>query len=191
MSCWDLFWLLVRVLQCATVCCSVLHRGTGCCSVNNLWFWLVDMPVFVIWFCLSICDLFGLFSFSCVCIYTWINVYEYMYAFCAVHVCIYVYMYICIYVYMYIRIHPAMCIYVYMYICMHQVMCIYFDVCIGACKNHVFVPMGWLQLVGSIKLQVFCAEYCLFYRALLQMRPIILSILLTEATPYLYQWRCV
>jgi len=32
--------------------------------------------------------------------------------------------------------------------------------------------MGWLRLVGSIKLQVSFAEYCLFYRALLQKRPI-------------------
>jgi len=44
--------------------------------------------------------------------------------------------------------------------------------------------MGWLQLVGSIKLQVSFAEYSLFYRALLQKRPIIFSILLTQATPY-------
>jgi len=44
--------------------------------------------------------------------------------------------------------------------------------------------MGWLWLVGSIKLQVSLAEYSLFYRSLLQKRPIILSILLTEATPY-------
>jgi len=44
--------------------------------------------------------------------------------------------------------------------------------------------MGWLRLVGSIKLQVAFAEYSLFYRALLQTRPIILSILLTEATSY-------
>jgi len=33
--------------------------------------------------------------------------------------------------------------------------------------------MGWLRLVGSIKLLVSVAEYCLFYRALLQKRPII------------------
>jgi len=46
--------------------------------------------------------------------------------------------------------------------------------------------MGRLQLVGSIKLQVSFAEYRLFYRALLQKRPIILSILRTVATPYLY-----
>ena len=27
--------------------------------------------------------------------------------------------------------------------------------------------MGWLRSVGSINLEVFFAEYCLFYRALL------------------------
>ena len=43
--------------------------------------------------------------------------------------------------------------------------------------------MGWLRSVGSIKLWVSFAEYRLFYRALLQKRPIILSILLTKATP--------
>ena len=46
-------------------------------------------------------------------------------------------------------------------------------------------PMGWLRSVESIKLWVSFAEYRLFYRALLQKRPIILSILLTVATPYL------
>ena len=47
--------------------------------------------------------------------------------------------------------------------------------------------MGWLRSVGSIKLNGCAAkfaEYHLFNRALLQKRPIILSILLTEATPY-------
>ena len=44
--------------------------------------------------------------------------------------------------------------------------------------------MGWLQCAGSIKLYVSFAEYCLFCRALLQKRRIILSILLTQATPY-------
>jgi len=33
--------------------------------------------------------------------------------------------------------------------------------------------MGWLRSVGSIKLQVSFAEHRLFYRALLQKRPII------------------
>ena len=48
--------------------------------------------------------------------------------------------------------------------------------------------MGWLRSVGSIKLQVSFAEYRLFYKPLLQKRPVILSILLTKATPYV---RCL
>jgi len=44
--------------------------------------------------------------------------------------------------------------------------------------------IGWLQVVGSFKLHVSFAEYRLFYRALLQKRPIILRSLLIVATPY-------
>ena len=43
--------------------------------------------------------------------------------------------------------------------------------------------MGWLRSARSIKLYVLFAKYSLFYMALLQKRPIIISILLTEATP--------
>ena len=39
--------------------------------------------------------------------------------------------------------------------------------------THPELPMGWLRSVGSIKSQVSFAEYRLFCRALLQMRPII------------------
>ena len=45
--------------------------------------------------------------------------------------------------------------------------------------------MGWLRLVGSLKLQVSFAEYYLFYEALLQKRLMILRSLLIVATPYL------
>jgi len=45
--------------------------------------------------------------------------------------------------------------------------------------------MGWLRLVGSMKLYVSFAEYSFFYNALVHKRPVILSIILTEATP---QW---
>ena len=45
--------------------------------------------------------------------------------------------------------------------------------------------MGWLRSVGSIKWKVSFAEYSLIYSALLQNRPVILSILLTKAPPYL------
>jgi len=47
--------------------------------------------------------------------------------------------------------------------------------------------MGGLRLVGSFKLQVAFAEYSLFYRALLQNRPVILRSLLIVATPYTYR----
>jgi len=50
--------------------------------------------------------------------------------------------------------------------------------------SHVTL-MGWLRLVGSLKLQVSFAEYSLFYRARLQKRPVILRSLLVVATPYL------
>ena len=46
--------------------------------------------------------------------------------------------------------------------------------------------MRWLRLVGSFKLYVSFAEYSLFYRALLQKRPIIVRSLLIVATPYGY-----
>jgi len=44
--------------------------------------------------------------------------------------------------------------------------------------------MGWLQLVGSIKLKVSFPKENYKRDYILQKRPIILSILLTEATPY-------
>ena len=50
--------------------------------------------------------------------------------------------------------------------------------------------MGWLRSVASIKLHVSFAEYRLLYRSLLQKRPIILSILLTKATPQCHT-RCI
>ena len=57
---------------------------------------------------------------------------------------------------------------------------VYQDTCIT-----IYAHMGWLRLVGSLKLYVSFAEYRLFYRALLRKRPIILRSLLTVATtPY-------
>ena len=49
--------------------------------------------------------------------------------------------------------------------------------------NHVSA-MGWLRLVGCLKIQVSLQNTGLFCRALLQKRPIFLSILLIVATPY-------
>jgi len=44
--------------------------------------------------------------------------------------------------------------------------------------------IGWLRLIGSLKLGFSFAEYHLFSRALLQKRPIIIKSLLIVATPY-------
>ena len=48
----------------------------------------------------------------------------------------------------------------------------------------VLFAMGWLRLVGSLKLQVSFAEYILFHRALSAKRPAILRSLLIVATSY-------
>jgi len=75
-------------------------------------------------------------------------------------------------------------------------MCVGVLVCVSVCvcvRIYVTSPwymridlgdMGWLRWVGSLKLKVSFAEYCLFCRALLQKRPIILWSLLIVATPY-------
>jgi len=52
---------------------------------------------------------------------------------------------------------------------------------ITLCHPH---DIGWLRSVVLIKWLLSSAEYRLFYRALLQTRPIISSILLTKATRY-------
>jgi len=70
-------------------------------------------------------------------------------------------------IHIYVNIYMCVYVYIHMYICV----CTY-ERC-----------MGWLGLVGSLKLQISFAEYSLVYRALLQKRPIIFRSLLIEATP--------
>jgi len=50
--------------------------------------------------------------------------------------------------------------------------------------KHTHTLMGRLILEGPLKSQVSFAEYRLFYRSLLQKRPIIVRSLLVAATPY-------
>jgi len=50
---------------------------------------------------------------------------------------------------------------------------------------HILI-MGWLRLIGSLKLQFSFSKYSLFYRALLQKRHMILRSLSCVAAPYLY-----
>jgi len=92
-----------------------------------------------------------------------------------------------------VHVHVCVCLSLYVYIHLYYKntrICtfIHTDPPTYTLRTHTcfFVEhhMGWLRSVGSIKLHVSFAEYLLFYRALLQKRPIILSILLTKATPY-------
>jgi len=79
----------------------------------------------------------------------------------------------------------------------HMCSCYYVYVCASHSCIYGITPymysyyhMGWLRSVGSFKLQASFAEYRLFYRALLQKRPIILRSLLIIATPYTYMVSC-
>ena len=53
----------------------------------------------------------------------------------------------------------------------------------SAKETIVLARMGWLQVVGSLESYVSFAEYCLFDRALLQKRLIVLRSLPIVATP--------
>jgi len=70
-----------------------------------------------------------------------------------------------------------------LYLCLYVYVCIRCDYLLHD-QEAAAVNMGWLRLVGSLKLQVSFAEYRFFNRALLQKRPIILRSLLIVATPY-------
>jgi len=87
----------------------------------------------------------------------------------------YVYIYVCIYTY-FLYINICTCIYLYKWGDSSALQ-------VTAAKLGRTV-MRWLQWVNSLKLQVSFAEYSLFYRALLQTRPLILRSLVIVATPY-------
>jgi len=107
-----------------------------------------------------------------------------------------------------LRIHMNICIYIHAltpqpfalfpyphtYICIHIDLCLYTYVSIHTFKpvytyiymtcTHTLVhlPMGWLRLVGSLKLYVSFAKEPHKRDYILQKRPIILRSLLIEAT---------
>ena len=80
--------------------------------------------------------------------------------------------------YMYIFVYICICIiYSYTYVYVHILINMYIYICFNK------YTMGWLQSVGSLRLQVSFAEYSLFYRALLPKRPTLLRSLRIVATP--------
>ena len=76
----------------------------------------------------------------------------------------------------------AACIYACVYICTFMGASAAGDM--GLFYRYNKTGMGWLRLVGSLKLYVSLKNIGLFCRALLQKRPIILRSLLIVATPY-------
>ena len=114
--------------------------------------------------------------------YTYTNVWMYKQIYIYMNTC--VHMHIC-YIYLtgYVRMDIQTCVYIYTYTYMY----IYVICVLLVMHFSVLIAMGWLRSVGSIKLQVSFAEQRLFYRTLWQKRPIILSIVLTKATPYVFR----
>ena len=123
------------------------------------------------------------------CVYVYIYmlcVYIYVVRMCIYICCVYIYM-LCVYIYIYVA-----CIYTHKYIMRRlQYVCICADSSTAAQYHILCDTMGWLRLVGSLKLEVSFAEYRLFHRALLQKRLIILRSLLHVATPHGRTFDCI
>jgi len=98
--------------------------------------------------------------------HTYMHGYKNTYVYANTHTCIQ------------ICIHTNMQTYIHTYIHANIQTCIH--ICI-----HAYVDMGWLWLIGSIKFQVSFAKEPYKTDDILQKRPMILSILLTVATPYI------
>jgi len=101
-------------------------------------------------------------------------------------------------------VHVYVCVYVCACVCVFVVLCVCVYICmsVGECDSIslnqsfivciegigcIYAPnlyMGWLRLVGCLKLQVSFVEYSILLRALLQKRPLILRSLLIKASPY-------
>jgi len=140
------------------------------------------------------CKYIFVYIFVCIyipvytCAYAYTYTYIYTYTCTCKCICIHMYIYIYMYIlcmYIYINIHVCICIYIYTYI--H----IYIDtyihniyICLSYRHRRVFSHMGWLWLVGPIKLQVSFAKEPYKRDDILQKRRFVLSILLTIATPY-------
>ena len=111
---------------------------------------------------------------------------------------VFIFIYVCMYIYIYIYtcIHLYVCLYVFLYLyqCTQIFMSTYTHIHIQIQKLKQVITkveasiqgpyMGWLRWVGCLKIQVSLQNTGLFCRALLQKRPIFLSILLIVATPY-------
>jgi len=114
-----------------------------------------------------ICDLTPMHIYTGIC--TYVLTYIYVCVYMCIHIYVFTNTYVCIYIY----------IYIYIYIQDFHTLCV--CVCIHALE---YVCMGWLRLVGFLKVKVFFAKEPHKRDDILQKRPIILRSLLIIATPY-------
>ena len=121
----------------------------------------------------------------CVCVHDGVVLYVYE------NMCIYsLFSYVCVCIYQ-CRLNRAGYVYIYYILCVCVCVCVH-DGLVLYVFEYTRAHMGCLRSVGSNKLQVSFAEHRLFNRALLQKRPIILSILLSKATPQsIFLYVCV
>jgi len=131
------------VMQCDAVCCSVLQCVAACCSMRQCMLHLVD----------SCCSIMGSSQYLLV-----VSMLQ----------CVLQYVAICYSVCCSVLQSVAVCVAV----CCNLLRCVLqrggsMSFCRGFLSALVD-GMGWLRLVGSLKLQISFSEYSLFYRALLQ-----------------------
>jgi len=129
------------------------------------------------------------------CVNFYILVFKYMcICICINEIHVYMYMYKCMYLWMCLSVYIGECVRVRVCVCVCVRVCVCVCVCVcihrPSSNSTSACTMGWLRLVGSLKLQVSFVEYHLFYRALWQKRPIILRSLLVDVCSHYPHCRC-
>ena len=80
-------------------------------------------------------------------------------------------------------IYTYIYIYTYVYICIHTHLYNMYDYIYTCSTRHLCFFLGWLRVLGSLKLRVSCAKEPYKRDDILQKRPVILRSLLIVSTP--------
>jgi len=138
----------------------------------------------------------------CTCINVYIYIYIYTYKYIYIYIYIYIYTYTYIYMYIYVcharhnshvtiwvtrLCHMGDMTYPYEWHDSFTRVTILFHMC-NMTRVPILSHMWWLRLVGSLNLCVSFAKEPYKRDKILQKRPIILSILLIVATPYVWHY---
>ena len=94
----------------------------------------------------------------CICIYTGMYLYIYMYVCIYVYINIYIYMYICTYVYVCMEIYIYLCMYLYVciYVNLHKSMCLYACASIQAFRFHISLSILDIYIFTPSHLEGAC-----------------------------------